>query len=209
MPHRTTQWRWKTKGRPSSGRGRRTQNENLTFKTIVRAAILIEEAVRSPGAVDHKVALREAGTRQDWPDVKEIYAQISGWPFPADLLAVATCDTFHIGTRQRRSAGRIWTNEVIAQRLRKECPSLSKAEAMRHADAYVRGDEDTQQWVDWVLQPDKVSVTVDKRQCCVSKVFSCIKRRMACYWRKHSAFARCKARLSSLAWKARYEARRN
>ena len=196
MASRTTEWRRRKYGLPKA-HGRRVRNPKIEGKTLVRSAMLIEEALRSPGAVDYVAVRREEVARVQSGDVKSIFTEIAKWPFPADLVAVATCDVFTIGRRRRRRAAPIWTEAVIAERLREAVPSLSKSEAINHALAYHRGDEEAQ-WIDVILQPMR-NEPIDERRCCMSHIFHHINRRMSSYWRNDPRFKQCVSQLRGIA----------
>src|SRR5205823_13831972 len=98
MASRTTLWRWKVNGRPQRslktarwrGRPLRAESARVRDRTLLRAAILIEEAVRSPGTVDHVLIQREEIARAQRSEVQEIFEDLSTWSLPANLVAVAT-----------------------------------------------------------------------------------------------------------------------
>ena len=208
--HRTTAWRRrkrKDRGEPErkNNRGRRLHNANIATKTLWRAAILIDEVINSePGCPDYRLALREEHLRARRGEVSQIYFKISKWNLPADLVAVTVWRGLHIGRRTRRRLATIWTWPVLAKRLRVACPDLSKQDAERYAIEYAQGNDDTQKWVDFVLE-DARSDGQDVRQCCVSKIFRHIKKGMSCYWRKHESYVMCEGWIRNLVKRARIE----
>lgn len=208
-PSRSTEWRWKTKGQPrltTSGRKRGRPlghvSGNMNAKTLWRAAMLIEEAIRLPGAVDHLLVLREERERARWPEVQRIFDTIAAWSYPANLIAVATWKGFHIGSRKRKGGGEIWSKQVMIQKLKRA--GLSAGDAVEYAEAYYRGDEETQLWIDELMMGLETNMNPkDKRQCSVSKIFRHVSDRMASHWRYDRRFEYCVSELHGIVWRAR------
>jgi hypothetical protein len=203
--HRTTRWRWKTKGRPTkrtlTKRGRRLCIEPLKHKTLQFAALLIEDKVPGSGFVDHVKILKEARERIERPEFDDVFSEIARWDeFPVDLIAVATCDALQIGTRTRRRSSFLWTDDQTTRRLMKKCPQLSEQEARTEIAKWKLGDAE---WIEAFLnQTDDRHRTGQgsTHQCCVSKIkgFQHISRRMASYWRRHDNYLLCMSLIHEL-----------
>ena len=206
MACRTTRWNWKTKGAPRpnpSGLrpGRRLRNDKIRYKTLIRTAALIDEAIicGSADSVDYVQIDRELKQRSLKDSVQSIFDAINTWNFPAELIAVAAVDALKIGSWTRiRKEKVIWTAQGIANALLQKYPELSAVQAARWGQAYVAGDQDTQNWIDCCLLSERALRSLVDRRCCVSKIFRHIKRRMTCHWRKHLFYKQCRTLLSNL-----------
>jgi hypothetical protein len=164
MPHRSTKWRWKKNGRPASPHsGRQLKQkarEQRTRKLLI--GLLNEKFPRVP-AKEFQRWLNES--LQDGN--------------PIDLIAVAAHDVLCFGRRTRRPDKR-----RLAKLLMAEYPKLTKQQAL----------ELVQSGGEWLKYFDRSGRRIDEihrpldeedSPCCVSRIFTHVSRRMACYWRQH------------------------
>jgi hypothetical protein len=175
MPHRSTKWRWKKRGRRpiSLNVGRRLKEQEREKR--IRASLVQLTKREFPG---FSIFL-------DLWDLDGI---------PLDLVAVVAHDLLGFGWRTRkpnkkkRSATHL---PGIVKMLLYEAPYLSK----QQAEAFVK---DNPEWLKHFNLSDRPISRSGRRikrfgivegsPCCISKVFPHISRRMVCYWRKHAQY---------------------
>jgi len=190
MPHRTTIWRWKKKGRPRSGRGRRlrTKPDNLIrarLITLLAQSEMIEEAAAS-----------------EFVD--------SAPSDPIDLVAVVLNDFFHLGLRTRTP-----NFAQLTRRLQAAYPKLTKEQCEQFAASgkpwlaeFTKHTEPNMSLNGARLFREMFSDNDDsdlpamqtfshrERQCCsISRLFPSISRRMEWYWRRDPRYMRIARRL--------------
>jgi hypothetical protein len=167
MPHRSTKWRWKKSGRPNSPHpGRRLKQkarEQRTRKLLIK---LVNEELPLMFVPD---------------EFREWLNDLLRNGNPVDLIAVAAHDVLSFGRRTRRP-----DKKRRATLLLKQYPQLTNEQARQFAT------EDGK-WLNYVeTASPEFRWIASSRPCCVSKVFTHITRRMACYWRRHSAYENIK-----------------
>jgi hypothetical protein len=190
MPHRTTIWRWKKKGRPRSGRGRRPrlEPENQIRERLI--GLLAQSEIIEEGAASELVD----GSPGD----------------PIDLVAVVLNDFFHLGLRTRTP-----NSAQLTRRLQAAYPKLTKEQCEQFAASgepwlaeFTKDTEPSKSLNgarffremfsdnDDSDLPSMQTVSHRERErCSISRLSPSISRRMECYWRKDPRYMRIVRRI--------------